>query len=534
MAYTQFVLWLSLCVSGVGRAGAAEPYSISSTKPLRIRIPFPRAGSYSCALRRTSRVRQAPINRTRVSMKFQTSSTSRASGSSDGARQTSCREGYGSSERPRRSRSSAEDPNPHPRDSRSLKQMDDVGADPSQPLAAAAAAVTADDKTRIGLNTRSHCVLDRCPAQDSESCTPCSSLYAPHQTHHHGAPASQPGKAVSCIAWRPIMHRQLDMPPAPCDGFGSFLAARLRVGRANRAIDVAAAALFVYDHCSTLSDELALVWRSRWGAGTVLFLLARYPMWPELIVVVYNDLLNEPGTGCARNYAYTSSSLLFGITVAETILILRTWAIWSNRRSVLVALATLLVVSTGLNVFVVVSVSRESVVEPLDVPLWGYTCSMFPGNASLGLLWAAVAAFELGTFIVIMTVIQGIKHWRQGASHIIRALYRDSLLYFICIFSVSAVTLVSISTRTGRSEYPVVLGQLQRTLHSILTCRLMLHLRAVAHVSEEALHAPNSKAATTTQRTPMSRSIAVKGHECRPSDFTMDGSSRSSGNTERM
>ncbi|EJD32762.1 hypothetical protein AURDEDRAFT_178141 [Auricularia subglabra TFB-10046 SS5] len=47
-------------------------------------------------------------------------------------------------------------------------------------------------------------------------------------------------------------------------------------------------------------------------------------------------------------------------------------------------------------------------------------------------MWLAAAAFELVIFM--MTVIKGVRHFRQPRSSLISLIYRDGMLYFVSIF----------------------------------------------------------------------------------------------------
>jgi hypothetical protein len=43
--------------------------------------------------------------------------------------------------------------------------------------------------------------------------------------------------------------------------------------------------LQVYDYLITFDDEITYVWSSKWNVGKILFLLVRYPVFLDIVVV---------------------------------------------------------------------------------------------------------------------------------------------------------------------------------------------------------------------------------------------------------
>ncbi|EJD35251.1 hypothetical protein AURDEDRAFT_175675 [Auricularia subglabra TFB-10046 SS5] len=189
-------------------------------------------------------------------------------------------------------------------------------------------------------------------------------------------------------------------------------------GTALRAVDVASCTLFIYDHLTTFSAEVGLIWGSPWNPGKVLFLVARYPLWLEFAFLIYNEFITGfDGNNCSLNYLYTTLCLAFGITIAEStfmadrfaahteeaivILILRTVAIWGNRRFILVALSAVLFAVTVISLWAVFAdvktVARSQHQKSASYP----------------------SAFEL--IIVIMTVIPGATHCSYCSQYTVRS-----------------------------------------------------------------------------------------------------------------
>ncbi|EJD38119.1 hypothetical protein AURDEDRAFT_172877 [Auricularia subglabra TFB-10046 SS5] len=76
-------------------------------------------------------------------------------------------------------------------------------------------------------------------------------------------------------------------------------------------------------------------------------------------------------------------------------------------------------------------------------------------------MWVFIAAFELVIFV--MTAIKGFGHFHEQHSSLISSIYRDSLLYFVFIFGISAANVMVSYMNPG---YDLLLGPMQCTLHS--------------------------------------------------------------------
>ncbi|EJD38094.1 hypothetical protein AURDEDRAFT_172855 [Auricularia subglabra TFB-10046 SS5] len=179
-----------------------------------------------------------------------------------------------------------------------------------------------------------------------------------------------------------------------------------------------------------------------------------------LTIVLYYALFK----GAPNNCRFTAL-VLIGITIGDAILVLRTWAIWDTSRAVLVLLATLLCASTVTNAYYLTRYLRGLILFPLErldpsiVRLFGrHSCL----DREIGVLWIVVAAFKLG---------------------------------------ISAANVVFVYTQP--LEYVILLALMQGTFHSILTCRLTLHIRSVA--TEDTTLALSSLSISTVvdSRTPL-------------------------------
>ncbi|EJD38830.1 hypothetical protein AURDEDRAFT_172150 [Auricularia subglabra TFB-10046 SS5] len=152
--------------------------------------------------------------------------------------------------------------------------------------------------------------------------------------------------------------------------------------------------------------------------------------------------------------------------------LLRTWAIWGGRRIVMLGLAFLLFVITTVNAWIIVEYTKKTRVTEMQ----GFVgCIITSSSHTIGLAWINISAFEF--VIVSMTVAKGVEHFRSSSSTLLASLYRDGILYYIFLFVVSLANMIFVLS--APAEYIVLLAELQRALHSILTCRIILNLRTM-------------------------------------------------------
>lgn len=253
------------------------------------------------------------------------------------------------------------------------------------------------------------------------------------------------------------------------------LARSLLRSEAAKYLHVASAALFMWDHIVTLQQEFDLVWRSRWGVGKILFLVVRYMTWPEVMIAVYREIVQRQPALCHPFFVYTTWSSTIGTCASEMILILRTWAIWSGRRILLVPLAAAFVFGfCGCSYVINIYISKTHLIaaETLSPVLRG--CFITASSRMITIPWLILIAFD--SVIVVLTMIKGVQHFKTGTSGLITTLYRDGILYFIYILVIYLANILVVYL--SPPEYTALLSELQRVLQAIFSCRIILHLRA--------------------------------------------------------
>ncbi|KZT57379.1 hypothetical protein CALCODRAFT_483194 [Calocera cornea HHB12733] len=241
---------------------------------------------------------------------------------------------------------------------------------------------------------------------------------------------------------------------------------------------IASFTVFVYDWILTLPMEIKYVWPAPWSWGKTLFLLTRYLALIDTSVIIPRQLgYNLSTDNCQLLYQWSTWSMVIGVAIADIILAMRTWAIWSKSRPWGFALAFAWVAVYGITVGTMgKGMSGLAFGPPPDPALRG--CFIVAAG-DIGILFigfVVIMVFDLFTFTA--TAIKGIDHLRRGDSALVSVLYRDGLLFSAILCVISVLNIIVLEHLT--SDLFDVLVVLFRSVHAILACRIMLNIRDAA------------------------------------------------------
>ncbi|KAJ7152341.1 hypothetical protein C8R46DRAFT_1121092 [Mycena filopes] len=237
--------------------------------------------------------------------------------------------------------------------------------------------------------------------------------------------------------------------------------------------DTAATAILVFDYCITFNLEYTLIWPSRWSLTKILYVLSRYPAFFDVPLVLYYLTPTVSLEHCAQLNTAIAAGNIFGIAVAEAIFVLRTYALSGRRRKILYifgGIYTACVVAVVAMMGTFLRNMRYSP-PPADIP----GCNLTGGPFLLvGLSFILVLLNE--TALMSYTLYLGFKTYRHSHSPLIATMYRDGIMYyvFLCAGSAANVAILIGAPKQLRE----LLNTPLRVLHSILSTRALLHVRA--------------------------------------------------------
>ncbi|THU92266.1 hypothetical protein K435DRAFT_840646 [Dendrothele bispora CBS 962.96] len=248
-------------------------------------------------------------------------------------------------------------------------------------------------------------------------------------------------------------------------------------------LEVASFALWVHDYLISFDDEIQLVWQAPWKLGKVLFLFTRYIVLVRMIVTIYIDQARFLPMNQCKGLSQTSSVLTFlGLYTSEIILSLRLWAVWGRSRWI----AALLVVGclmpvAGIAMYSIIKDKYD--VSDFFVQVYdsaGICPSYLNGIESVIRLFIYLVVLE--ALIFILTVYKAAEHWWLrgfSASSLVETFFKDGLLYNIIVLLTSTVNIALRSTTESIFMADTLLA-FQMVIHSVLTSRMLLHLRRAA------------------------------------------------------
>ncbi|KDQ28879.1 hypothetical protein PLEOSDRAFT_156616 [Pleurotus ostreatus PC15] len=240
---------------------------------------------------------------------------------------------------------------------------------------------------------------------------------------------------------------------------------------------VTSVALLLYDYSLTVDAEPTLIWSAPWSLGKALFLLTRYLPFLDSSLSLYRDF--GPKTQrCSLHDSIIGWSLILGTTIAELIMVLRVWALWTRSRWVGVGLALLsaaTLVGAGI-AYIKFSQQRTCEHEPTSIPAIDtfnqFGCRPLDGSNTERVIFIIVTVFEILMLILTVTRVL-LDDQTLRASSVIRG-----VMYYALLAISSTVNAVMISKTQSPIATMLVLPQ--RILHSILSARIILRVRGDA------------------------------------------------------
>lgn len=235
--------------------------------------------------------------------------------------------------------------------------------------------------------------------------------------------------------------------------------------------------LWVYDYICSLHDEWTFLLQSRWTKVKSLYVTARYV--PFFLIAVYICLAFTPDESpktCKMLVNIFSCFVVISLTCSECFFVLRTYALWSNNRTVLVVmLSTLFVVIVSfIGVwFSAIATSQyftSSAIPGIPGITGGYRTS---SSVQLYLPFVLLFVFQLG--LLSLTLIRAIQDWHSTRYPLYTALVKHNIFYYVCglLFSASNVLVPVIFPD---SAYHAFLENFEIFILAILATRMHLCL----------------------------------------------------------
>jgi len=219
------------------------------------------------------------------------------------------------------------------------------------------------------------------------------------------------------------------------------------------------------------------MWGTPWGIGRILFTLTHYSPLFECVLLAFMHFTKSHSLSprmCSLIYQISGWCIFVGVGIAEAVFIFRTYAIWKQSSKILCFLGCVFWIIGIPGIYLThIAVSRVQFGRnPLPS---GQSCFIVDNQGSTWtLLWDYALTLILETVILFVTLVPAIRHhWRT--SSLMRTLYKDGIMYYVFLAAFSIGNLICLGAFRNTTGASLVL--LQRVMHSVLTSRILLHIR---------------------------------------------------------
>ncbi|KAG2072343.1 hypothetical protein BDR04DRAFT_422046 [Suillus decipiens] len=197
---------------------------------------------------------------------------------------------------------------------------------------------------------------------------------------------------------------------------------------------VASIAVLCLDFIITFDSEVCWTWGRGWGITRIIFIVSRYLPFVGLVMTVYYSVGSTRG-GIPDHGIFTvvyDCVRWSSVATAELLLVLRTYAVWGgNKRFLILTLVFTTAISVTVLVLTYVTASKS-----------GDSTGVFEEVPDSSIVYGLLMLVEL--VLMMLTLYKRFKSPRSEDSLLMNTLYRDGLIYMLCITLVSMANCISI------------------------------------------------------------------------------------------
>jgi len=197
---------------------------------------------------------------------------------------------------------------------------------------------------------------------------------------------------------------------------------------------------------------------------------------PIIAILVTGSYSVISPNACNILFKIAAWSSFSGIAISECILLLRTIAMHSGAKRVIIPLSSIYVAALTLGIVNTWRFLHKTSFISSPNPLFKGCYPVQENNVALLIVGSSVSlAFEL--VVVILTVRSGLRDFYSGTPFI-RVVYRDSMASFVVLFAlmISSVLVYLLAP----PQFSGFIASYVRVAHSIICCRILLNIRRAA------------------------------------------------------
>lgn len=199
----------------------------------------------------------------------------------------------------------------------------------------------------------------------------------------------------------------------------------------------------MWDTLLVFPDEIRHVWRGGITLAKLAYVLNHYASVAILTVLTYvfSGLMEHAPTKtfCVDAFTIGLSGGVISLGIGNYLVLLQVWQLWEQRAGIRLAL-TLGWAASYIVTLVFACVVIGSL-DPLVTPLNGFnTCALSHIPTLIRFMWASPIVYEVLVFI--FTIANALHRPRPADISLVKALYRDGVVYFVSLFILRVLNLV--------------------------------------------------------------------------------------------
>ncbi|KAF8471542.1 hypothetical protein JB92DRAFT_1918116 [Gautieria morchelliformis] len=212
-----------------------------------------------------------------------------------------------------------------------------------------------------------------------------------------------------------------------------------------------ATACVCYDILLTFYQEVAYIWKARWSAAKLFYLISRYYSLTHLIVTMSFVTKPQTSTHVCRGWEWFSaySGPIISTGAVHVLLIMRLYAIYGrdNRMLLFLSLLYLINISAAISVASVVLPGLQTIPQVAAIPIPGCLAYIDPRSSLLLVAWVPKLLTDPIFFILTLvkfiqvvrrlngTTLSTIFRERNNVAPLLTFFVKDGAVWFAVVFA---------------------------------------------------------------------------------------------------
>jgi len=250
---------------------------------------------------------------------------------------------------------------------------------------------------------------------------------------------------------------------------------------------VAAFMFLLWDHCISFSEEVELVWRSKWSLVKVLFLIIRYLAFivqlVNLVIDAMPQLVHPSVSSCMGWIKWQLVSGQILIICVDVLLVLRVYAFY-GRSKVLLTVLIVLFLCEAISMAIIGGISipgadmLDLVANPLPSNLHVPACVALTLPPLFSKYW--ISGLIFGSILFFLVTVKFVQtRWNAGVDspHVLIVFVRDGTWAFAVLFGINLWMCLSFKSSAQQGDISLTWSY---SVLGFCGSRLVLNLRSAA------------------------------------------------------